>query len=79
MLEFKTEMSAAEVTNLHAKLPITSKPKHTSSPTALLPVDVPIFSNSPSLTCNELCQLRRPQSYMLEFKNDASFTRSPIC
>ena len=36
MLEFKTEMSAAKVTNLHPKLPITSKPIHTSSPTALL-------------------------------------------
>ena len=36
MLEFKTEMSAAEVTNLHPKLPIKSKPKHTSSPTAHL-------------------------------------------
>ena len=36
MLEFKTEMSAAEVTNLHPKLPITSKPKHTSFTTALL-------------------------------------------
>ena len=36
MLEFKTEMSAAKVTNLHPKLPIKSKPKHTSSPTALL-------------------------------------------
>ena len=79
MLEFKTEMSAAEVTNLHRELAIMSKPRHTSYPTALLPVDVPIFSNSPSKTCNELCQLRRPQSYMLEFKNGASCTRSPIC
>ena len=79
MLDFKTEMSAADFTNLHPKLPITSKPKHTSSPTTLLPVDVPIFSNSPSLTCNELYQLRRPQSYMLEFKNGASCTCNPIC
>ena len=36
------------------------------------PVDVPIFSDIPSPTCNELCQLRRPQSYMLEFKTEMS-------
>ena len=43
------------------------------------PVDVPIFCDNPSLTFNGLCQLRRPQSYMLEFKNGASCTRNPIC
>ena len=35
-------------------------------------VDVPIFSDTPSLTCKKLCQLRRPQSYMLEFKTEMS-------
>ena len=42
---------------------------HDCTPT---PVDDPIFSDTASLTCNELCQLRRPQSYMLEFKTEMS-------
>ena len=42
---------------------------HDCTPT---PVHVPIFANKQSLTCNELCQLRRPQSYMLEFKTEMS-------
>ena len=35
-------------------------------------LDVSIFSDTPSLTCNERRQLRRPQSYMLEYETEMS-------
>ena len=73
MLEFKTEMSAVKVTNLHPKLPITSKPKHTSSTTArLTPVDVPIFSDirAPLATscgsCDARSQVSFPTAFLLQ-------------
>ena len=55
MLEFKTEMSAAEITNLHPKYPndVQIQPREFSDCTPT-PVDVPIVSDASSLTCNEL-------------------------
>ena len=79
MLEFKAEMSAAEVTNLHPKPPnhAQTQPREFSDCTPT-PVDVPMFSDIPIPTCNELCQLRRPHSYVLDFKNGATSARIPI-
>ena len=57
-------------------------PHHVQTQTHEFPDCIPtrttvsIFSGPPNLTRNELCQLRRPHPYMLEFENGASSTRT---